>query len=522
MNAFLKTFTLLGATLLALLAHASVQTTPVDASDGAVFASLPGGKPSDILILQSTGVQKADYTIPTRATLDGIAFGARVPRGEYKLLAVRGSLLSSNYPVVKVETGRMTDMGTLVFVNAGDNRNVLFPTRNAQSSRNMEAARRELGAPFSANEPVVWLSDMVPNPLRLKENFGMRFGLMADLKKAYESRVTAEPVFSIYRDGVSIDAFLSAAKKAARPATKKPVEDAQGRMFFGAPLGQVRLRDAGGVWSALDTGCLHTVTAVEWWGSRLLAGFDNGEIRQSLDDGKTWNVVASLESMTAVIDISRLADQWFITTARSITLRNGLDSVDQISVYSALKDDLTDIIKNRDFTVDKEPFVTPSAKSHKNFLYVNAFLKLWRMDAATMQWRAVGPDTDLHGFQVAPDSGALAAYRIKGAFSKLFVSADHGETWSKYDNPPYVIMDIRFTGPNQGQTARWNMSAFSGAIELLQYDKSRDNWTKSGDAPAGCNLAFADKTHAVKLCVTPGGNILSNADGKWAIEFAAE
>jgi len=85
-----------------------------------------------------------------------------------------------------------------------------------------------------------------------------------------------------------------------------------------------------------------------------------------------------------------------------------------------------------------------------------------------MQWRALGPDTDIHGFQISPATGTLAAYRIKGAFSKLFMSRDLGGSWTQRDTPPYVILDIRFNEAAEGLATRWNTGTLSGVIELFQ------------------------------------------------------
>lgn len=502
-------------------ANAAEPTAAQAPTSGFVFASMPGMTPQDTVTLLSVR-DKADYKLGGFASADGKALGKFLPAGDYELVAARGQKLGKSYPLVTVVAGRLTDMGALVFVDLGDNKVVMLPTHNADSHRNVDAALKELGAPYTGSEALLWRTDKVPEPFFWRQELGLRYGLLADLQKVHENRTTETPVLRRMREATSVGSFLSLAKSAALPTTAKPVLDAQGRLVFGAALGQLRVRDASGAWSNIDTGCLHTVTAVELWGDQWLAGFDNGDVRRSQDGGKTWAVVASLERRRPVIDISRVADQWLVSTVRPKYLRNAMLSADQISIYTARKDDFSDIAKNRDLEVESEPLVRASAMAHKGFYYVNAYPKLWRLDTATMQWRALGPDTEVHGFQVAPDNGTLAAYRIKGGFSRLFVSADHGETWTKYDNPPYVIMDIRFANPSQGKAVRWNTGALSGTLELLDYDRAKDAWTKTSEAPAGCKQAFVDGSHNVKLCVTPDGNILGYANGKWAIEFAAD
>lgn len=498
------------------IVHAADAGAP---TQGYVLANLPGAEPADTLILESLQ-DKARHRLAKLAGRDGNAVGLWLPPGDYKLYKWRDGFMPP-YPTITVMAGRLTDMGSLVPIPVGDNDVVLLPLRNDETARNAQAVATGLQAQLQSTEPLPWRVERVPPPSQLMLDPGNRFGLIPLLLKYYEARANAAPIGKRLREAASIGEFTALAKLATPPLTQKLVNDTQGRSYFGAALGQIRVRDADGTWSALDSGSLQTVTAVAASAGLLLAGFEDGQVRSSSDGGATWKA-AALAPGGAVVDISRIGEQWLITTARGIVLRTGLRSVDQMGVYAARAADLSDLAKLREFPVETEPLVRPSAAAFANFYYVNAYPKLWRLDAATQQWQAVGPDTEVSGFQVAPGNGTLAAYRIRGAFSRLYVSTDHGGSWRKADNPPYVIMDVRFVDADAGQAVRWNTGAFSGVIELLQYDRSKDGWTKAVDVPVGCVATLPDASHRARFCVARGGNILSYADGKWTAEFAVD
>lgn len=498
-------------------AESAAQLAP---THGYVYASLPGAEPGDTLVLQSVA-DESKHTLPARVDADGNAVGMWLPAGDYKLYRWRG-LWMGNYPSVSVKAARLTDLGSLVAVPVGSNDLVLLPVHSSESARNAAVALAEFQPVLVDKEPIQWRMAQTPAPFRIREVSEKAFGLIVDLLSIYESRTNAAPMSKQLREAGEADAFLRLAKFATPPLTQKPVQDAQGRMFFGAALGQVRVREASGAWTAIDTGSLHSVTAVAVRDALMVAGFDNGTLRASDDGGKTWNPVTAWDRSSSVVDITRLDAQWLVTTAHNTILRGGLRSVDQMTVYGGKADDLGDLAKLKDFALETEALFRPHAEAFQGYYYLNAFPKLWRLDVANQQWRAVGPDTDVHGFQVSPVSGTLAAYRIKGGFSRLYVSTDHAQTWTRYDNPPYVIMDIRFANAEQGQAVRWNTGAFSGTVELMQYDRPTDAWTKSVEAPPGCVRVLPDAQHTARLCVTKGGNILSLAGGKWLAEFAVD
>lgn len=490
-----------------------------DNPQGLVIVSLPGGLASDTLTLQGV-TDKTNYKLERVPARQGKLATKWLPPGDYVVNSWRDRFVKG-YALVSVQAGRVTDLGSLLPIPVGNNDLVLLPVQTPEGAEAVQEFLASQQSKLSSTDTLVWRMSAVPQPFRIYEGSPL-FGLIPELLARYENRTNAPPVNRSLRQKAEVADFLAAAQAATPPLTTKAVYDAQGRGYFGAALGQIRVRDANGAWTAVNTGSLHTVTAVAVAPDRMVAGFDNGTVRLSKDGGASWARVAALGQDQPVIDITRIEDRWFLTVGHAITVRPSFPSFDQLTVFASKSPELSDLAKLRDFKVEAEPLVRPSAAAFGHYLYVNANPALWRLDTANDQWRAVTPDTDVSSFQVAPGNGTLAAYRIKGAFSKLFVSTDDGQNWKKLDNPPYVIHDIRFLDAKQGQATRWNTGAFSGIVEVMDYDSGRDAWVKVSEAPNGCTYTLPDATHKVRSCVTRGGNILSLVDGKWVIEYAVE
>ncbi len=308
------------------------------------------------------------------------------------------------------------------------------------------------------------------------------------------------------------------------PLYDEPAIDAASNLYFGADLGQIRVRHADGTWGSIGIDTLHAISAVECSGSTMFAGSDDGVLRRSDDGGTTWSIVKSLDSDEAIIDIDHEGLTWVITTTRQLPLPGGGHTTDQMSVYVAHHDDLGDLAISRQFPLDAKKMLGwfgARGQLVQGAYYINTFFDLYRLDLSSMQWKTITPPTTISSHHVDPKTGLLSAFMSKGIFTKVFVSQDRGETWKRVGRPPYIVYDIQFDSADNGYASRWNMSAFSGVWEIYSYDKGIDDWKKVSEAPFNCRPLRVTEDIPI-LCIASDNSIFSQRGGKWDVEFSAQ
>jgi hypothetical protein len=342
----------------------------------------------------------------------------------------------------------------------------------------------------------------------------------------YDRKVNRPPLSQQLKGLKTTDEFFRRATAALPPMTDEPGTDAEGKLYYGAELGQIRVRAPKGEWTNIDTGTLQTISAVEVTGRRIVAGTVRGAIRVS-DDGRTWRAVAALSPEESVVDIDRVGGRWIVLTARLTAAGPApaaalVQSVDLIKVYSTTQENLTGLALLREIPLPDKRFVIRGmglrGQHGDGIYYVAAGSELLKLDLANMQWSSASPGHRVDGHHISP-KGLLTVYRQQGAFSKLQVSSDKGATWREADTPPYVFYDVYFDAPGNGQATRWSTGAFSATIEFMRYDAVANRWEKTHDAPPGCVRVLRDADNTQRFCVTSGNSVLNYVDGKWTVEF---
>jgi hypothetical protein len=454
------------------------------------------------------------------------AYGLWVPEGQY---TIDGLLDRSGGPYVPftVTRGRITDLGGIVRLEIGNYEYVRLPIRHPDLVAALQPATAALRPHLTSAEPIEW-RPTVPPAAEQQGTPSTGLGLIADLLNDYVRHVNKPPLNQQLKETKSIEEFFRVVAGTVPPLTDEQAADSEGRLYYGAELGQVRVRARNGEWTSLDTGTLQRVTAVEVSGRKIVAGTVRGEIRTS-DDGKTWRRHFSFAADEAVVDIDRVGDRWIVLTAKLLAsnLVTGpagtqVQAVDLLKVYSATGDDLAGMAPLRDLVLPDKTFraLDMRGQSSGGAWFINVGADMLRLDVATMQWSTSSPGHRVSSFNISPKTGLLAAYRQQGAFSKLSLTSDQGRTWREVDTPPYTIYDVYFESPEKGLATRWASGAFSATIEFMVYDPAADKWQKTHEAPAGCVRLLRNADNVQRWCVTSGNSVLNYVDGKWVAEFA--
>lgn len=504
----MKGYLSLAACLLGLAACTTTVPTRLGpaAGTGLVYANLPG---QNITHSISVRAVNGSATYPLDIVYED---GSRVaetwlPSGDYKLDRWDG-LAFGDYVSFHVEAGRVTDLGALVPIAIGGYKFVVLPVRPAGSDSALQAVRTEF-ASHLRDAPIEWRPAAPPQAIQQPQR-PTGLGLIADLMTAYERKVNRPPLRQLLAEAKSSQAFFDLAKASVAPTTQVALTDGQGDLLYGADLGQIRVRHPDASWTSIDSGVLATITALARRDDLLVAGYDNGRIRTSVDGGKTWNAAAALPSDEPVIDISWSGKHWLATTFGASKAVNVYASAgDALGAFAAVHQ-----------AVARWGFHIRGQLTEEAY-YVNADPDLYRLDLNSMQWSKVPAPTDVDGFNVSPNGDLLTVFHAKGIFSKLFLSTDKGVSWKQHKAPPLVIDDVKFSDPTHGMAVRMRPNAFSVTVMLLRYQQAADDWSVLNQPPEECEHMIDDASGKPAFCIARGGAILGQDGGTWRIESAA-
>lgn len=494
---------------------------------GYVYVSFPKGGSVQLLTLQSVA-DKTNYKLQARTDAGKSAFGLWVPAGEYRVSKWLNHKWG-DYPTIQVVAGRVTDLGSLIPLSIGGYDIVVLPVRHPEVAHDVESAINQYRSILASTEPVQWLPATPPTPITL-DMPSTGLGLIADLIMLHDRKVNKPSINTQLREATSVTQFHRLAMESMPPLTGEFAVDAAGSLYYGADLGQVRVRNPDGDWGSLDTGTLQTISAVESKDNLLLAGSKDGILRGSNDNGITWRVLKTLPSDEAIVDIDYASGRWLLSTSREPTPRaqtvivSSEDGTDLIRIYAARADDFADLSIIKEFPVKPRKFVEwlgPQSQAAGNFYYLTVWPAFYRLDLDSMEWRTITPPKEVSKFYVSPGTGVVSTLRAQGFPSKLFVSVDHGDSWNRYEVPSNVQSYI-LDSADTGWAVRWEPSAFSVALQILNYNRASNTWIKIDEAPRGCSRVMRNAHNEPKFCVTSGGSILSKENQVWTVEYATE
>lgn len=482
------------------------------ATHGYVFANFP--KAAEILQVTPAAGGKS-IALLVRAGPGTPSQGRWLPEGDYYVWKWGLSTWSPAQPF-HVQAGRVTDLGSLVAIGIGGYARIYVSVRPAEEAQAVDAALREFDAVLADKAPIRWQQDTPSQPSALVLP-GSGMGLVGDLMLRASYKNAMPPKVRALLDAKTPDELLERARDITPPMYEEAAIDAAGNQYFGADLGRLRVRDASGHWTTVGMDTLHTISAVEWAGGALVTGSDDGVIRRSTDGGKTWTVLKRLDGV-AVIDIDQANGMWLVTTSHA-TIKAGTGLLDRISVLKATQPDLSDLASVRDFPVNaKELFGWFGARPQLDKRWFTLGLgKLHRLDLESMTWKELSVPSFVTMHRVDEASGLVTAFLAKGVFSKIYVSADHGDTWTQVGRPPYAIFDVQFDARDRGYASRLNMDALSSRWETYAFDASINDWKQTSETPRNCKPLRTAMSQPV-LCVQGDASIHRLEDGKWINE----
>jgi hypothetical protein len=502
-------------------------------SHGYVYVAFPKGG-GDAIAVVPVGSKK-ELRIDTPAPAVGLpaaqAFGKWLPAGRYRI--ARWGLLPWRDGIeFDVQAGRVTDLGELMPVNVGGYQFVVVPIPHPEHAGSLAEAMTPIASVLVDATPIPAATTAVSAPITIGQPTS-GLGLIADLMLAYERKVNKPSSLDALLATRDPQPFLQLLRQTTAPLQDEPARLADGTLLFPADLGTVRKRTPDGEWSSLRMDTLRQILAVEHADGRLLAGSDDGRIRESRDGGSTWSELKALGRLESIIDIDSMGEYRIVATTERfddpdaprgrglVVAMKGVPSV-RLRVYVGRSADLGDLQLSKEFTLTPEDqigWLGARGQIADGQYYILSGNQLHRLDIAGGQWRAITPGARVSSHRVDTASGVVTALWSQGAFSKVHVSTDRGETWALIGRPPYIISDVQMDTADRGWASRWNMNAFGGVWETYAFAPAKNDWDKSGEAPFNCRLMRVAADLPI-LCFDSGARVFAFRDGAWEIEFA--
>jgi len=505
------------------------------ATHGYAYASFSkGGR--DVVVVSPVG-SKREFRIDMTAAVPPVAgmqaSGVWLPAGSYRI-AGWGLLKWKDGPTFEVKPGRVTDLGDYVAVNVGGYKTMVMPITQAEHSGGVLAATQSFASLLVDPVP---LRPATPSLSPAMEDGAAitGLGLVADLLMMYDRKVNKTSTIEALTAAKDPEEFLRLVRTVTAPVQDEPALLPDGTMYFPADFGQLRRRTPDGQWNNVGMDTLRKIMSVEAHDGRLVAGSDDGYIRESRDGGATWTPLASLGSMRSVVDIDHAGSHWVVTTVEnvdafestrvlaSVKVQRQAKTV-RLRVYVAQHDDLSDLKLSREWPLEANErwgWTSPQGQLVDDRYYLLAGNTPQRLDLSTRQWRTIAPRERTSTLRVNPSTGVVAALWNQGAFSKVYYSTNRGESWQQIGRPPYVIQDLQMDTATSGWASRWNVGTWGGKWELYAYSVQKDDWDMAGEAPFNCKPMRVNVETPV-LCMAADSSIFALRDGAWKVEFSAQ
>jgi hypothetical protein len=504
----------------------AADVAPGTAGAGIAFVSFPS-RDELIRSLTVTGPHGKTFDLKVLAGNHDPLAGAWLPEADYTLKAWDDRKVFDS-PSFHVKAGAATDLGALVPLEVGNYQGAVAHTQGPAAEADAKASLSALHAP-DGMAVEAWAPGDAPLKLEASKGpsgpfMGVTGTMVVDAMMAIDRHKNARPMSERLGKAASSSTLLEAAKESALPVMLRPVQDEAGKLYFGAELGQVRVRDTDGTWSTLDTGSLHNVTSLMVTSDLLVAGMGNGTVRVSHDHGKQWEEAAYLDCGGGrIVDIEFSGSYWAATAI------NGYEWLTEayppmfwhtrICAFASDDADLTHLVVRKSEMVDRLKSVGAGSQLTKNAYFTMFAPDLMKLDLGTMTWTKVNTPANPTGFVLDEATGTAAIVHSQGMFSSMYLSTDAGTNWTKIDRPDYAIINISFPSPTEGYAVRAKARTFTIQQITYSYSAAANRWSQMKVLPDECMASLMDGKGKPVFCLTRGGSILNVEKTPAALEY---
>lgn len=293
---------------------------------------------------------------------------------------------------------------------------------------------------------------------------------------------------------------------------------ADGAVLAGGKMGRIIWHKPGAThWQALELETWKEVLSVRMYRGGLLAAGEEGLLRYSSDEGKTW------QSLTP-------PDRGLIAAAEPLPNGKVIALVRRDSEWTAYASDdpmagawrkIGAFEQERSLNVPWQTPIALTSGSGVGILMPNGVFQVVDGDRETIDRRSTGVST--FGAQVMPDG--LLVVRGGTMTASTLVSADGGKTWTDL-NVSRFVQAITFADPRTAYAiAPVDAGLFPGKFALMVSRDGAKTWTQAGEVPGGLPNAarglFYNRTDSSLLAFMQNGQVLRSTDeGKtWTRSF---
>jgi hypothetical protein len=501
----------------AALLMAGCATTSTSVSHGTTLQSQEG-----VVVLRMVSLDDTPLTLmnvmseekePRQFQLTPISFGqtqsvtfvGRMPAGRYQpheLVGAKNAMVLT-VPIAKatgkfeVESGRTTDLGTMVFVPI---------RRSAAGAAPASANPGEVSGTIAGNGwDIRFALPLDPTSVPVDALLDMRFPQLAAATKGKSTLGWVQGTVPTQRPDL-----LDAARQQIAPIGSNPHRLSDDRIFAGGALGTVAEFKKGSSKALVrSTGAVQHIEATALLDDgRWLVGGEEGHVAVSEAGGLRWRRISGLRVDEVVIHLSQAPDR----NLYMVTMDDGGSTVyrslpDNI-VWSAIKR----IAAKRD--VERQWMHThvfrDSAVATRDRLAIYTRPKILTMlDFKSGAWETMAtPNAFSHGLQATPDGLLVGTV----ASNLAYRSIDYGKNWTKMDLFWIHASLTHFVDRNRGYIVAGNMGNQNHKLKAT-VDGGK-TWTEKG--PASGNWLWgqpllADASGSTFFTVR-GGQLFESSD----------